>query len=132
MKFDRQLLDEARAFMATNTPRSRGRASIRGLDFLYDALHFEPAPAAAAPAPEDEFVAAAGLPLTKIGEGLRALREEAGMTLSELEERTGISCGRLSRIETGVAANPTLDTLERIAAGLGVQLRMQLRERGAG
>ena len=45
-------------------------------------------------------------------------RIEAGMTQKELSEKTGINQSNLSRIERGTG-NPSIATLERIAAALG-------------
>ena len=45
------------------------------------------------------------------------------MTQKELAEKTGIRQSNISRIENG-SASPTIDTLARIAAGLGKQLKI--------
>ncbi len=50
---------------------------------------------------------------------LKQERERQKLTLADLEERTGISQAALSRLETGKAANPTIDTIYRISAALG-------------
>ena len=47
-----------------------------------------------------------------------AARLECNMTQKELAEKTGIRQSNISRIESG-ASSPTVDTLARIAAGLG-------------
>lgn len=47
-----------------------------------------------------------------------AARLACNMTQKELAERTGIRQSNISRIESG-ADSPTVDTLARIAAGLG-------------
>lgn len=52
-----------------------------------------------------------------------AARLESKMTQKELAKRTGIRQSNISRIESGVCS-PTIDTLARIAAGLGKQLRI--------
>ena len=52
---------------------------------------------------------------------LRAARESAGISLRDLEERTGISRGNLSRLETG-ESNPTVTTLRRYAEAIGKTL----------
>ena len=60
-------------------------------------------------------------------EAIRALiaaRLESNMTQKELAEKTGIRQSNISRIENG-SASPTLDTLARIAAGMGKQLRIE-------
>jgi DNA-binding Xre family transcriptional regulator len=60
---------------------------------------------------------------------LREERKRQGLTLRELSERTGIDEPALSRLETGKNANPTLDTLDRVAAALGKVLTCDLRDR---
>ncbi|PZS29803.1 MAG: hypothetical protein DLM59_12160 [Pseudonocardiales bacterium] len=49
----------------------------------------------------------------------RTLREGAGLSLSELARRAGISKGALSQLENG-QANPTVETLWSLAQALGV------------
>lgn len=53
------------------------------------------------------------------GQRLREARIRAGLSQSELEERSGIPKARLSRYENGHVA-PSIQTLERLAAALGV------------
>lgn len=53
-----------------------------------------------------------------------AARLESNLTQKELAEKTGIRQSNISRIESGVAS-PTVDTLSRIAAGMGKQLRIE-------
>jgi DNA-binding Xre family transcriptional regulator len=50
---------------------------------------------------------------------LKRERQRQNVTLAELEARTGIDQAALSRLENGRNANPTLDTLNRVAAALG-------------
>ena len=52
-----------------------------------------------------------------------AARRACNMTQKELAEKTGIRQSNISRIENG-SASPTIDTLARIAAGLGKQLKI--------
>lgn len=52
-----------------------------------------------------------------------AARLESGMTQKELAEKTGIRQSNLSRIEQGISS-PTIDTLARIAAGMGKKLKI--------
>ena len=54
-----------------------------------------------------------------------AARLACNMTQKELAEKTGIRQSNISRIENG-SASPTIDTLARIAAGLGKQLKIDL------
>lgn len=53
-----------------------------------------------------------------------AARLENHMTQKELAEKTGIRQSNISRIESG-AASPTIDTLSRIAAGMGKRLKIE-------
>lgn len=57
---------------------------------------------------------------------LRAARERGGLSLAQLDERTGIGRSNLSRLENGHVPNPTLDTILRYAQGVGVQLRLEV------
>ena len=52
-----------------------------------------------------------------------AARLACNMTQKELAEKTGIRQSNISRIENG-SASPTIDTLARIADGLGKQLKI--------
>lgn len=52
-----------------------------------------------------------------------AARLACNMTQKELAEKTGIRQSNISRIENG-SASPTIDTLARIATGLGKQLKI--------
>ena len=52
-----------------------------------------------------------------------AARLACNMTQKELAEKPGIRQSNISRIENG-SASPTIDTLARIAAGLGKQLKI--------
>ena len=52
-----------------------------------------------------------------------AARLACNMTQKELAEKTGIRQSNISRIENG-SGSPTIDTLARIAAGLGKQLKI--------
>ncbi|MCI7331464.1 MAG: helix-turn-helix transcriptional regulator [Selenomonadaceae bacterium] len=51
-------------------------------------------------------------------------RKRTGLTQKELSERTGIAQGDISKLERG-NANPSLRTLKRLAAGMGMQLKIE-------
>ena len=51
-------------------------------------------------------------------------RKAAGMTQKELAEKTGIAQGDISKLENG-NANPSLKTLQRLAEGMGMQLKLE-------
>ncbi len=55
-------------------------------------------------------------------EGIKQVREAAGLTLAEVSRRCGIDQPALSRLENGRNKNPTLDTLWRYAAAVGLRL----------
>ena len=64
--------------------------------------------------PEDDV-------LREVGQRLRALRLERGLTLDQLSEQTGISPSTISRLETG-KRNPTLELLLPISRTYRVPL----------
>ena len=53
-------------------------------------------------------------------------RIESNMTQKELAEKTGIRQSNISRIENGTSS-PTVDTLARLAAGMGKRLCIEFR-----
>lgn len=55
-----------------------------------------------------------------------AARLESNMTQAELAEKTGIRQSNISRIESG-ASSPTIDTLARLAAGMGKRLKIEFQ-----
>ncbi|MFF5210038.1 helix-turn-helix domain-containing protein [Streptosporangium sp. NPDC000396] len=60
-----------------------------------------------------------------IGRRIRSLREERGISLSELARRAGVGKATLSGLENGTR-NPTLETLWAVTAQLGVPLATAL------
>jgi DNA-binding phage protein len=69
-----------------------------------------------------------GTPLRQVLAALRAERERQGLSLADINERTGIDRAALSRLENNEEANPTLATLERYAEALGKQMVVLLSE----
>ena len=51
-------------------------------------------------------------------------RKQSGLTQKELSERTGIAQSDISKLEKG-NANPSIRTLKRLAAGMGMKLRLE-------
>ena len=51
-------------------------------------------------------------------------RREKGITQKELAELTGIAQGDISKLENG-SANPSIKTLNRVAAALGKTLKIE-------
>lgn len=68
---------------------------------------------------------AAGSP-PPVGERVKALREDLGLSLRGLSERSSVSATMLSQVERG-ETSPTLVVAERIATGLGLTLSQLLR-----
>jgi transcriptional regulator with XRE-family HTH domain len=58
----------------------------------------------------------------QLGGRVRELREQKGLSLSELARQTGVSKGYLSQIERGDAINPSAQALYRIASVLGTSV----------
>jgi len=50
---------------------------------------------------------------------LKAIREQLGISLTDLAERTGMTVGNLSRLENMDGPNPTIETLRRYARAIG-------------
>lgn len=59
--------------------------------------------------------------LTEIGESLRRVRRALGLSRAKLAERIGMHPMNYARVEQG-KQNATVETLLRIADGLGVDL----------
>ena len=51
-------------------------------------------------------------------------RKASGLTQKELADKTGIAQGDISKLENG-SANPSLKTLQRLASGMGMQLKLE-------
>jgi ribosome-binding protein aMBF1 (putative translation factor) len=60
--------------------------------------------------------------------GLRHQREQAGMSLGDLADRSGMDKATLSRLENGWYPNPTINTLARYARGIGKRLILDLED----
>lgn len=59
---------------------------------------------------------------------LKAAREEKGMSLADVTERTGMDRSAVSKLETGQRPNPTIETLARYAEAVGKRLVVSLAE----
>jgi DNA-binding XRE family transcriptional regulator len=59
---------------------------------------------------------------------LKAAREEKGLSLADLAERTGMDRSAISKLETGQRPNPTMETLVRYAEAVGKHLVVSLTE----
>jgi DNA-binding XRE family transcriptional regulator len=72
---------------------------------------------------------AAAARLRDVMQLLRAERTRQGLSLAELQSRTGIARSALSRLETDPDANPTLTTVTRYAEALGKDLQILLADK---
>jgi len=59
-------------------------------------------------------------------QALKAKRQERGLSLTDVQRLSGIDRARLSRLESDPHANPTIETLNRIAQALGVEVRVAI------
>lgn len=53
-------------------------------------------------------------------------RKLSGLTQKQLSEKTGIAQADISKLESG-NANPSLRTLQRIAAGMGMRIKIEFQ-----
>ena len=53
-------------------------------------------------------------------------RKSSGMTQKQLSEKTGIAQADISKLESG-SANPSLRTLHRLAAGMGMRIIIEFQ-----
>ena len=54
---------------------------------------------------------------------LKRAREEQGLSLADVAERSGIDKGSISKLESGLT-NPTFQTIARYAASIGMRIRI--------
>jgi ribosome-binding protein aMBF1 (putative translation factor) len=66
--------------------------------------------------------------LRKTFAALKALREQQGLSITDLAERTGMDRAMISRLENGQIGNPTVATMARYAKALGKKLVVSLVE----
>ena len=62
---------------------------------------------------------------SEISEQLTEARNNTGITQKELAQKTGLTQALISRIESG-KSHPTIETLKKIADGLGLRLVVSL------
>lgn len=58
-------------------------------------------------------------------------RKSVGLTQKQLSEKTGIAQADISKLESG-NANPSLRTLQRLAAGMGMKVEIRFQPIVAG
>jgi len=57
-----------------------------------------------------------------IGDNVRRLRRERGLTQEQLRDAAGVRQQFISELESGKAKNPAIRTIERLCAPLGVTM----------
>ena len=67
--------------------------------------------------------------LAAVMQELKAAREEKGLSLADVYQRTGIDRSALSKLEKVTNENPTIDTLLRYAEVVGKRIEIQVLER---
>lgn len=70
--------------------------------------------------------------LARLREVMQLLRDERtrrGLSLADIQARTGIARSALSRLETDSDANPTLTTITRYAEALGKDVKILLADK---
>jgi DNA-binding XRE family transcriptional regulator len=60
----------------------------------------------------------------------KSLREEQGLSITDMCERTGMDRAAVSRLENGQIANPTINTMNRYARALGKRVMVSLTDEG--
>jgi transcriptional regulator with XRE-family HTH domain len=60
--------------------------------------------------------------MIELGQRLRTMREERGLTQQDLARAAGIATDMVSRLENGHYTSPGLRTLLRIAEGMGISV----------
>jgi DNA-binding XRE family transcriptional regulator len=68
------------------------------------------------------------LALMQFAASLKRFRESQNLSLADIATRTGIDKSAISRIENGVADNPTIATLERLARSVGKRIVIELED----
>jgi ribosome-binding protein aMBF1 (putative translation factor) len=64
-------------------------------------------------------------------ERLRPLREAAGLSLSDMADRTGMDRAAIQKLESGVHTNPTISTINRYLHALGKRLVVSIVDEAA-
>lgn len=58
----------------------------------------------------------------RLGENLKRIREDRGLSQDELAERCGISKSQISKLEVGRQKNPELETVVALSTALGISI----------
>lgn len=72
---------------------------------------------------------AAQVELARTAELLKREREGQGLSLADMQQRSGLGRAAICRLENLVDSNPAIGTLDRIAEALGKRLVITLEDR---
>src|ERR1700739_5024468 len=68
-----------------------------------------------------KFNRISGVKLMLVGQRIRVLREQKGLSQGDIEKQTGMLRGYISRVEHG-HTTPSVETLQRFAAALDIPM----------
>ena len=57
-----------------------------------------------------------------VGKSIRKLRQQKGLSQDRLSKEADLALNTIVKIETGESPNPTVETLEKIAKALDIQV----------
>ncbi|WP_425481221.1 helix-turn-helix domain-containing protein [Metabacillus lacus] len=63
-----------------------------------------------------------------IGQKIKRLREQKGLTITELAARSGVSKSYISSMERDIKKNPSIEVLSRLSKVLQVEIGELVRE----
>lgn len=66
--------------------------------------------------------------LSEVFDALRSAREAQGLSLTDIQERTGIDRSTLCKLENGQRENFTLETISRYAQAVGKEVLFKLAD----
>jgi transcriptional regulator with XRE-family HTH domain len=67
--------------------------------------------------------------VSAIGDKIREMRQRRSMSQCRLAAKLGLGQAEVSKLETGACASPRVDLLARVAAALGCELKLTLKEK---
>ena len=109
-----QEIEKAKKYRADYLSRRRKKMSVKFDDFLKEQMQD----------PEIKKEYDDLQPERAIIQALIDARLQTGMTQKELSEKTGIAQGDISKLERG-NSNPSIRTLQRLAAGMGMSIQLK-------
>ena len=69
-----------------------------------------------------KVISKGGETLAGLAQNIKRIRTELGISQEELARRSGTTLATINRIETATQENPKLDTIKKIAEGLGTTI----------